>query len=108
MFNGDMGELMKQAKQMQEKLQQAQEEVTRIEVTGRSGAGLVSVCLTGKYDAKNVSIDTDLLKEDKEVLEDLIAAAFNDAVRKLEKEKADKMGQFTGGMGLPGGMKMPF
>lgn len=108
MFNGDMGELMKQAKQMQEKLQQAQEEVTRIEVAGQSGAGLVSVSLNGKYDAKSVSINADLLKEDKAVLEDLIAAAFNDAVRKLEKEKADKMGELTGGLGIPGGMKMPF
>lgn len=108
MFNGDMGELMKQAKQMQEKLQQAQEEVTRIEVAGQSGAGLVSVSLNGKYDAKSVSINADLLKEDKAVLEDLIAAAFNDAVRKLEKEKADKMGELTGGLGMPGGMKMPF
>jgi len=108
MFNGDMSELMKQAKQMQEKLQQAQEKVTQIEVIGQSGAGMVKVCLNGKFDAKNVSIDPDLLQEDKEVLEDLIAAAFNDAVRKVEKEKAEKMGALAGDIGLPTGTKMPF
>ena len=85
-----------------------QEELANAEVTGQSGAGLVSVVMTGRHDVRRVSIDDSLMQEEKEVLEDLIAAAFNDAVRKLEKENQEKMSGMTAGMNLPDGFKMPF
>ncbi|WP_163833990.1 YbaB/EbfC family nucleoid-associated protein [Spartinivicinus ruber] len=108
MFKGGMGNLMKQAQQMQEQMQKVQEELANAEVTGESGAGLVSIVMTGRHDVKRVNIDPSLLQEDKEMLEDLIAAAVNDAVRKVEKNNQEKMAGLTGGMNLPEGFKFPF
>jgi DNA-binding YbaB/EbfC family protein len=105
---GDMNSLMQQAKAMQEKMQQMQEETARLEVTGESGAGLVKIVMNGRHDARSVNIDSSLLKEDKEILEDLIAAAINDAVRKVEKNSQEQMQKVTGGMQMPPGFKMPF
>jgi nucleoid-associated protein EbfC len=103
-----LGGLMKQAQEMQEKMQQAQQDVANLEVEGQSGAGLVKVVMTGRHDVRNLSIDDQLLTEDKEVLEDMIAAAVNDAVRKVESESKDKMSSVTAGMPIPPGFKMPF
>ena len=103
-----LGDLMKQAQQMQEKMQRAQEEMARLEVVGESGAGMVKVTMTGRHDVRRVTIDPSLLTEDKEVLEDLIAAAVNDAVRRVEAEQKQHMGNLTGGINLPEGFKMPF
>ncbi|MET1255587.1 YbaB/EbfC family nucleoid-associated protein [Aliikangiella maris] len=103
-----LGGLMKQAQEMQEKMQKAQEEVANLEVTGQSGAGLVKILMTGRHDVRKVEIDDELLKDDKEILEDLIAAAINDAVRKVEEESKDKMSSVTSGIPLPPGFKMPF
>ena len=100
--------LMKQAQQMQEKMQKMQEELANAEVTGQSGAGLVSVVMNGRHDVKRVSLDDSLMQEDKEILEDLIAAAVNDAVRKIEQNSQEKMAGMTAGMQLPPGFKMPF
>lgn len=109
MMKGGMAGLMKQAQQMQEKMQKMQEELANAEVTGQSGAGLVSVVMTtGRHDVKRVSLDDSLMQEDKEILEDLIAAAVNDAVRKIEQNNQEKMSGFTSGMQLPPGFKMPF
>lgn len=108
MFNkGMMGNLMQQAQKMQENLKKAQEEIARMEVEGAAGAGLVKVLMTGKHDLKRVTIDPSVM-DDKEMLEDLIAAAVNDAVRKVETVTQERMGAMTGGMGLPPGMKLPF
>lgn len=103
-----LGDLMKQAQQMQEKMQRAQEEMAKLEVTGESGAGMVKVTMTGRHDVRRVHIDPGLVSEDKEVLEDLIAAAVNDAVRRVEAAQKQQMGDLTGGMNLPEGFKMPF
>ena len=103
-----LGDLMKQAQQMQEKMQEAQNEVASVEVNGESGAGLVKVCMTGRHDVKRIELDPSLMSEDKEILEDLIAAAVNDAVRKVESETKDKMSSVTNGIPLPPGFKMPF
>ena len=103
-----MGDIMQQAQQMQERMQKMQEELASAEVIGQSGAGLVSVTMTGRHDVKNVSIDPSLLQEDKEMLEDLLAAAVNDAVRRVEANSRDKMSEMTSGMGMPPGFKMPF
>ena len=110
MFNkGQLAGLMKQAQAMQENLKKAQEELAFIEVTGEAGSGLVKILMTCKHEVKRVSIDASLMADDKEMLEDLIAAAFNDAARKAEETSEAKMGKLTGGMpGLPGGMKLPF
>lgn len=108
MMKGGMAGLMKQAQQMQEKMQKMQEELANAEVTGQSGAGLVSVVMTGRHDVRRVTIDESLLTEDKEVLEDLIAAAVNDAVRKVEKNSQERMAGMTAGLNLPDGFKMPF
>ncbi|AFV00753.1 YbaB/EbfC family nucleoid-associated protein [Simiduia agarivorans] len=105
---GNMGDLMKQAQQMQEKMQKMQEEAANAEVTGQSGAGLVSVIMNGRHDVKRVSIDDSLMSEDKEMLEDLLAAAVNDAVRKVEDKNREMMQSLTGGMQMPPGFKMPF
>ena len=105
---GDIGDMMKQAKSVQENMQKMQEELANAEVRGESGAGLVVVVMTGRHDVKKVEIDTSLLAEDKEVLEDLIAAAVNNAVQKVERNTKDKLGSLTAGMGLPEGFKMPF
>lgn len=108
MMKGGMGNLMKQAQEMQEKLQKAQEEIANAEVTGESGAGLVQVQMNGRHDVKRVTIDPSLMSEDKEILEDLLAAAVNDAVRKIESSTQERMAEVTGGMGMPPGFKMPF
>jgi hypothetical protein len=99
---------MKQAQQMQENMRKVQEQLATIEVEGQSGAGLVKVVMTCKHDVKRVAIDTSLLGDDKEMLEDLVAAAFNDAVRRVEATTAEKMGSMASGMGLPSGFKLPF
>jgi nucleoid-associated protein EbfC len=103
-----LGDLMKQAQQMQEKMQDAQNEVASVEVIGESGAGMVKIKMTGRHDVKQVDLDPTLLTEDKEILEDLIAAAINDAVRRVEAETKDKMASVTNGIGLPPGFKFPF
>ncbi|AHN26196.1 nucleoid-associated protein, YbaB/EbfC family [Gilliamella apicola] len=106
---GGLGNLMKQAQQMQAKMQQAQEEIAKLEVTGESGAGLVKVTINGSHNCKRVEIDPSLVTEDdKEMLEDLIAAAYNDATRRLDDAQKERMAQVTGGMQLPPGFKMPF
>ncbi len=104
----NMGGLMKQAQKMQEDMQRVQEEVARAEVTGESGAGLVKIVMNGRHDVKSVALDDSLMEEDKEILEDLIAAAVNDAVRKVEANTQDQMSKVTAGMQLPPGFKMPF
>ena len=110
MFNkGQLAGLMKQAQAMQDNMKKAQDELGNIEVVGESGAGLVKVTMTCKHDVKRVTIDPSLLAEDKDMLEDLVAAAFNAAVRKAEETSTEKMGKITASMpGLPGGMKFPF
>jgi len=108
MLSGGMAGLMKQAQAMQEKMQKMQEELQQAEVTGQAGAGLVSVVMNGRHDVKRVSLDDSLLQEDKEILEDLIAAAVNDAVRKIEANNQQKMASMTAGLPLPPGFKLPF
>ena len=110
MFNkGQLAGLMKQAQNMQDNMKKAQEELGFIEVTGESGAGLVKVTMTCKHDVKRVQIDPSLLADDKDMLEDLVAAAFNAALKKAEDLSSEKMGKITAGMpSLPGGMKIPF
>ena len=103
---GQIAGLMKQAQQMQDNMKRVQEQLGAIEVEGQSGAGLVKVVMTCKYDLKRVNIDPSLLKDDKEMLEDLVAAAVNDAVRKVESTVQDKMASVTAGMPMPPGMKL--
>ncbi|HEX9811085.1 MAG TPA: YbaB/EbfC family nucleoid-associated protein [Burkholderiales bacterium] len=107
-MKGGLGNLMKQAQAMQDNLRKAQEELASVEVTGNAGGAMVSVVMTCRYDVRRVTIDPSLLQDDKEVLEDLVAAAVNDAVRKVEKTTQEKMSGLTAGLGLPGGMKLPF
>lgn len=104
----NIGDLMKQAQQMQANMQQLQEDLAHAEVKGEAGAGLVSVVMTGRHDVKRVHIDYSLMSEDKEMLEDLLAAAVNDAVRKVETQNRDQMAKMTSSMGLPTDFKMPF
>ena len=104
---GGLGGLMKQAQQMQEKMAKAQEELASIEVEGESGAGMVKVTMTCKHDVRRVKIDASVM-DDKDMLEDLVAAALNDAVRKVEATSQAKMSGFTAGLNLPPGMKLPF
>ena len=108
MMKNQLAGLMKQAQAMQENLKKAQEELATIEVEGQSGAGLVKVLMTCKHDVKRVTIDPSLFDEDRDMLEDLVAAAFNDALRRAEETSAEKMGKLTAGLPLPGGMKFPF
>ncbi len=108
MMKGQLAGLMKQAQAMQDNLKKAQEELANIEVEGQSGAGLVKVVMTCKNEVRRVTIDPSLLDDDKDMLEDLVAAAFNDAARRAEATSAEKMGKLTGGMPLPPGMKFPF
>lgn len=103
-----LGDLMKQAQEMQAKMQGMQEELANAEVNGEAGAGLVKITMTGRHDVKSVSIDASLMDEDKEILEDLLAAAVNDAVRRVEDANREKMGSMTAGMGIPPDFKMPF
>ncbi|MDC0517087.1 YbaB/EbfC family nucleoid-associated protein [Porticoccaceae bacterium] len=104
----DINELMKQAQQMQGKMAEMQEQAANAEVTGESGAGMVKVTMTGRHDVRKVTLDPSLMTEDKEFLEDLLAAAVNDAVRKVEAQSVDALVKMTGGMNLPAGFKMPF
>ncbi len=108
MMKGGLGNLMKQAQQMQENMKKMQEQLASVEVEGQSGAGMVKVLMTCRNDVKRVTIDPSLLGDDKDMLEDLVAAAVNDAVRKAEALTQEKMGGFTSGMGLPAGFKLPF
>ena len=103
-----MGNLMKQAQKMQEDMQKAQEEVANMEVEGQSGGGMVKVIMTGRHEIRKVTLDDSLMEDDKEMIEDLLAAAVNDAVRKVEQQTQDKMSGLTAGLNLPGGMKLPF
>ncbi|WP_407330892.1 YbaB/EbfC family nucleoid-associated protein [Enterovibrio sp. 27052020O] len=105
---GGMGNLMKQAQQMQERMQKMQEEIANMEVTGEAGAGLVKITITGSHSVRRVDIDESLMEDEKDMLEDLIAAAFNDAARRVEEAQKEKMGDVTGGMQMPPGFKMPF
>ena len=107
-MKGGFDNIMKQAQQMQENLQKAQEEIANMEVTGESGAGLVKVIMTGRHDVKRVEIDPGLLKEDKEMVEVLVAAAVNGANRRVEACTRDKMAGLTSGISLPPGVKLPF
>lgn len=107
-MKGSLGKLMQQAQAMQDKVRQVQEELAQMEVTGESGAGLVRVTLTGKYEVRAVQIDEGVFEEDREMLEDLVAAAFNDAVQRVSQTTQDKMSGLTGGLNLPPGMNLPF
>jgi nucleoid-associated protein EbfC len=108
MMKNQLAGLMKQAQAMQENLKKAQDELATIEVEGQSGAGLVKIVMTCKHDVRRVTIDPSLLADDKDMLEDLVAAAFNDALRRAEETSAEKMGKLTTGLPLPPGMKFPF
>ncbi|AXY40915.1 YbaB/EbfC family nucleoid-associated protein [Halomonas alkalicola] len=108
MFKGGMGNIMKQAQEMQEKMQRVQEEIARAEVQGEAGAGMVKITMNGRHDVSKVDIDPSVMEEDKELLEDLLAAAVNDAVRKVEANSKARMEEITSGMNLPPGFKMPF
>ncbi|WP_425428390.1 YbaB/EbfC family nucleoid-associated protein [Agarilytica rhodophyticola] len=103
-----IGDIMKQAQQMQEKMADLQKDLANKEVTGESGAGLVKIVMTGRHDVRKVEIDSSLMEEDKSMLEDLIAAAVNDAVRRVEQANKEIMGNLTGGIEMPPGFKMPF
>ncbi|HMU63184.1 MAG TPA: YbaB/EbfC family nucleoid-associated protein [Nitrosomonas sp.] len=107
-MKANLGNIMKQAQQMQENMKAMQEQLASIEIEGQSGAGMVKVVMTCRHDVKRVSIDPSLLGDDKEMLEDLIAAAVNDAVRRVETTTQEKMSGLTGGLGLPPGFKLPF
>jgi DNA-binding YbaB/EbfC family protein len=107
-MKGGLGNLMKQAQAMQENMQKAQEEIAKIEVVGQSGGGMVKITMTGRHDVKRVEIDQSLMSDDKEMLEDLVAAAVNDAVRAVEKVTKNTMSGVTGGIDLPPGFKLPF
>src|SRR5262245_45551180 len=108
MMKGQLAGLMKQAQQMQDNMRKLQEQLATVEVEGQSGAGLVKVTMTCKHDVKRVNIDASLLGDDKDMLEDLVAAAFNDAVRRAEATTQEKMADLTTGLGLPPGFKLPF
>lgn len=103
-----LGDLMKQAQQMQANMQKMQEDLAKAEVKGEAGAGLVTVTMNGRHDVKRVHIDSSLMSEEKEMLEDLLAAAVNDAVRKIETQNREQMAKMTAGMGIPPDFKMPF
>ncbi len=107
-MKGGLGNIMKQAQEMQKNMEKAKEELANMEVTGSAGGGLVSVVMTGRHDLKKVNIDDSIFSDDKEMLEDLLAAAVNDAVRNIEKQTQDKYAGMTEGLNLPGGFKLPF
>ena len=107
-MKGNIGQLMKQAQQMQENVRRMQESLAGLEVEGQSGAGLVKVQMTCKHEVKRVTIDASLVGDDREMLEDLVDAAFNDASRRVESTIAEKMSAMTAGLGLPAGFKLPF
>jgi DNA-binding YbaB/EbfC family protein len=108
MMKGGLGNLMKQAQQMQQNMQKAQAELATIEVEGQAGSGVVKVTMTCGHEVRRVSLDDSVLSDDKEMLEDLIVLALNDAMKKAEDISKQRMGGFTAGMGLPPGMKLPF
>lgn len=107
-MKGGIGNLMKQAQQLQANMQKAQAEIAAMEVTGESGGGMVKVTINGRHEAKRVQIDPTVPMDDREMIEDLVAAAFNDAVHRLEATTQEKMSGLMGGMNLPGGLKLPF
>ena len=107
-MKGGLGNIMKQAQAMQENLQKAQAELANMEVSGESGGGLVKVVMTGRHEVRRIHIDDSLLADDKDMLEDLVAAAVNDAVHKVESTTQERMAGLTAGMNLPAGFKMPF
>ena len=107
-MKGGLGNLMKQAQEMQANMQKAQEKLADMEVTGESGGGLVKVTMTGKHEVRRVAIDDSLMSDDKDMLEDLVAAAINDATHKVEATTQEQMSSLTAGMNLPPGMKLPF
>ena len=107
-MKGGIGNLMKQAQEMQANMQKAQDEIASLEVTGESGGGLVKITMTGKHEVRRISIDDSLLADDKDMLEDLVAAAINDATHKVEATTQERMAGLTSGMSLPPGMKLPF
>lgn len=104
----NFGNMMKQAEALQRNMQKAQEEIAQLEVTGESGAGMVKVTMTGKHEVKRVQIEPAVIGEDREMLEDLVAAAINDAVRRVESEPQQRMSSLMSGLRLPPGMKLPF
>ncbi|WP_438862752.1 YbaB/EbfC family nucleoid-associated protein [Neptunicella sp.] len=108
MFKGGMGNIMKQAQQMQERMQKSQEELASVEVVGEAGAGMVKVTMTCNHNVRHVEIDPSLMDDDKDMIEDLVAAAINDAVRRVQQTTQEKMASVTGGMQMPPGFKMPF
>ena len=108
MMKNQLAGLMKQAQAMQDNMKKAQEEIAKLEIEGQAGAGLVKVVMTGRHDVKRVTIDPTLLTEDKDMLEDLVAAAVNDAVRKVEAASQEKMAGLTAGLPVPPGFKLPF
>ena len=107
-MKGGIGNLMKQAQQLQANMQKAQAEIAAMEVTGESGGGMVKVTINGKHEAKRVQIDTSVPLDDREMVEDLVAAAINDAVHRLEATTQERMAGLMGGMNLPPGLKLPF
>jgi hypothetical protein len=107
-MKADLGQLMKQAQKMQEQVQKAQEELTGLEIQGEAGGGLVKLTMTGRHEVRKIQIDDVLLSEDREMLEDVLAAAFNDALRKVDKTVEEKYAGMTSGLGLPAGLKLPF
>lgn len=107
-MRGGLGNLMKQAQKMQEQMAKAQEELANMEVTGQAGGGLVSVVMNGRHEVRRVNIDESLFGDDRDMIEDLIAAAFNDAAHKLEETSRERMAGMTAGLQLPPGMKLPF
>jgi nucleoid-associated protein EbfC len=107
-MRGQIGQLMQQAQQMQEKMKRAQEEIAQMEVTGSAGGGMVTVVMSGTHEVRRVNIDRSLFADDPEMAEDLVAAAVNDAVNKVAEASKEKMGGMTAGMNLPPGMKLPF
>ena len=107
-MKGGIGNLMKQAQKMQADMQKAQEEIAQMEVEGQAGGGMVKVTMNGRHEIRRVSLDDSLMGDDKEMIEDLLAAAVNDAVRRVEQESQSRMSGLTDGMNLPGGLKLPF
>jgi len=108
MMKGAMGNMMRQAQKMQEDMKKAQEEVANMEAEGQAGGGMVKVLMNGRHELRKVEIDDSLMSDDKEMIEDLLAAAVNDAVRKIEQMSSERMSSVTAGLNLPGGMKLPF
>ncbi len=107
-MKGGLGNIMKQAQKVQANIQKVQEEIARMEITGQAGGGLVSVVMNGKHEVRRIEIDDSLFEDDKDMLADLVAAAVNDAVRRVQEATQEKMSEVTSGMGLPPGMNLPF